>query len=285
MRTTNISASLPAFVVVFVLVFALVPACSGMAVGAVVSRLFPTSLLKEQLTTKDYNAIMTLKELFEATLWQDIAIDLVSAYPSQRKLLAGYQIVFETLKLMKPKDSELTLHISYDDSESEDGGHDVYGTKADNPDERWGLIFASWAEWLGMRLAPETISTATPGQIAALSLFEMTFFGFTEDMREQENQKLMESAEEAQQHPERLHKFDMNEFKHEFTMKERLTDMNRWLRWGNISKEYFGENAQWFSEHFIGENAPATYDEIDRQTLKSALKEIANQILYVAKEL
>ena len=41
-RTTNISASLPAFALVFVFVFALVPACSGMAVGADVSGLFPT---------------------------------------------------------------------------------------------------------------------------------------------------------------------------------------------------------------------------------------------------
>ena len=228
---------------------------------------------------------MKLKELLETTPWQDIAIALVSAYPNQRKLLEGYQIVFETLKMMKPKESDLTLHVVFDDSDSEDGGHDVYGTKADKPDERWGLLFVSWAEWLGMELAPETISKATPAQITALCLFEMTYFGFTEDMREQENQKLMKSAEEVQQHPERLHELDPSMLAHEFTMKEWLTDMNRWLRWGSVSKEYFGENARWFSEHFTGKNAPACYDEIDRQTLKSALKEIANQILYVSKKL
>ena len=103
---------------------------------------------------------MTLKELLQTTPWQDIAITLVTASPNQRKLLEGYQIVFETLKLMAPKDSDLTLHVVYDDSDSENGGHDVYGTKADKPDERWGLLFVPWAEWLGMELAPETISTA-----------------------------------------------------------------------------------------------------------------------------
>lgn len=77
---------------------------------------------------------MTLKELLKATPWQDIAITLVTAYPNQRKLLEGYQIVFETLKLMAPKDSDLTLHVVYDDSDSEDGGHDVYGT--DKPQEQ-----------------------------------------------------------------------------------------------------------------------------------------------------
>ena len=132
---------------------------------------------------------MTLKELLKTTPWQDIAITLVTAYPNQRKLLKGYQIVFETLKLMAPKDSDLTLHVVYDDSDSEDGGHDVYGIKADKPDERWGLLFVSWAEWLGMELAPATISTCTSGQIAALCLFEMTFFGFTEDLREEKNQE------------------------------------------------------------------------------------------------
>ena len=228
---------------------------------------------------------MTLNELLETTPWQDIAIALVTAYPNQRKLLEGYQIVFETLKLMDPKDSDLTLNVVYDDSYSEDGGHDVYGIKADKPDERWGLLFVSWAEWLGMELAPETISAYSHSQIAALCLFEMTFFGFTEDKREQENQKLMKTADEAKQHPERLHKLDPCILAHEFTMKEWLTDLNHWLRWASVSKEYFGENAHWFAEHFTGKNAPATFDEIDRHTLKSALKEIANQILYVAKEL
>ena len=228
---------------------------------------------------------MTLNELLETTPWQDIAIALVTAYPNQRKLLEGYQIVFETLKLMDPKDSDLTLNVVYDDSYSEDGGHDVYGIKADKPDERWGLLFVSWAEWLGMELAPETISAYSHSQIAALCLFEMTFFGFTEDKREQENQKLMKTADEAKQHPERLHKLDPCILAHEFTMKEWLTDLNHWLRWASVSKEYFGENAHWFAEHFTGKNAPATFDEIDRHTLKSALKEIANQIVYVAKEL
>ena len=228
---------------------------------------------------------MTLKELLKTTPWQDIAITLVTAYPNQRKLLKGYQIVFETLKLMDPKDSDLTLHVIYDDSDSEDGGHYVYGINAGKTDERWGLLFVSWAEWLSMELAPETISTCASGQIAALCLFEMTYFGFTEDMRELENQKLMKTAEEAKQHPERLHELDPNILSHEFTMKEWLTDLNRWLRWGSFSKEYFGGNVSWFSEHFTGKNVPEHYDEIDRQTLKSALKEIAHQILYVAKEL
>ena len=228
---------------------------------------------------------MTLKDLLETTPWQDIAITLVTAYPNQRKLLKGYQIVFETLKLMAPKDSDLTLHVVYDDSDSEDGGHDVYGTKVDKPDERWGLLFVSWAEWLGMELAPETISTYSQCQIAAMCLFEMTFFGFTEDLREEKNQELQKTAEETKQHPERLHELDPNMLTHEFTMKEWLTDLNRWLRWGSFSKEYFGENARWFSEHFTGKDAPASYDDIERHTLKSALKEIAHQILYVAKEL
>lgn len=228
---------------------------------------------------------MTLKELLETTQWQDIAIALVAAYPNQRKLLEGYQIVFETLKLMPAKESDMPLHVIYDDSDSEDGGHDVYGIKADKPDERWGLLFVSWAEWLGMELAPETISSFSPGKIAALCLFEMTFFGFTEDLREEKNKELMKTADEAKQHPERLHKLDPSMLSHEFTTKEWLTDLNQWLRWGSLSKEYFGENARWFSEHFTGKDVPKQDDEIDRQTLKSALKEIANQILYVAKEL
>lgn len=228
---------------------------------------------------------MTLKEIFTTTPWQDIAIALVSAYPNQRRLLEGYQIVFETLKLMEPKESEMTLYVVYDESKSEDGGHDVYGIKADKPDERWGLLFVPWAEWLGIEPAEETISTCTPEQIAASCLFEMTYFGFTEEQRKQQEASLDESIKEAEEHPEDLIEMKPEEWHIEISTKGYLRCLDRWLRWSTLSREYFGENDSWFKDNFLRKKAPDYFNEIDRQTLKAALKEIAREIEDVAEEM
>ena len=61
--------------------------------------------------------------------------------------------------------------------------------------------------------------------------------------------------------------------------------MDRWLRWGTLSREYFGENISWFKNRFLVDNAPENYNELDRQTLKAALKEVARDIMDVAKKL
>ena len=60
--------------------------------------------------------------------------------------------------------------------------------------------------------------------------------------------------------------------------KDWINDAGRWLRWGAFSKEYYGETAKWFRAHFSNETAPDYFSELDRQTLKAALKEVARRI-------
>ena len=113
----------------------------------------------------------------------------------------------------------------------------------------------------------------------------MTFFGFTEDTINQERQKLEASIKEADEHPENLIELKPDDYRVEITMKGYLQCLDRWLRWGDLSREYFGEDGSWFKERFLKKKAPEYYDELDRQTLKAALKEVAREILDVAKEL
>ena len=229
---------------------------------------------------------MKLKEIICQSDWQDVAIAIVTEHPCQRKNLEGFRIVFDTLLLMEPTESEYRIQIERRDDmpDSEYTYPDVFGVK-EGDEISYSLVFTPWTEWLGMDVCQETIETLLPSQITAYCLHEMTFFGFTEEQRKRQETLLDESIKEAEEHPEDLIELKPDDLHIEISMKGYLRCLDRWLRWGAISREYFGENASWFKNCFLVDTAPENYDELDRQTLKAALKEVAREILDVAKEL
>ena len=229
---------------------------------------------------------MKLKEIISQSDWQDVAIAIVTEHPCQRKYLEGFRIVFETLMLIKPTESEYQIRIErrVDMLNSEYSYPDVFGVK-ESDEVSYSLVFTSWAEWLGMDVCQETLEALTPNQISAYCLNEMTFFGFTEEQRKREEASLDESIKEAEEHPEDLIEFNPEDLRIEISMKGHLRCLDRWLRWGALAHDYYGKNISWFKTHFIGKEAPEYYDELERQTLKAALKEVAREILDVAKEL
>ena len=229
---------------------------------------------------------MKLKEIISQSDWQGVAIAIVTEHPCQRKNLEGFRIVFETLLLMEPTESEYQIRIERraDMLDSEYTYPDVFGVK-EGDEISYSLVFTPWTEWLGMDICQETQEALSPSQITAYCLHEMTFFGFTEEQREQQEASLDESIKEAKEHPEDLIELNPDDLHIEISMKGYLRCLDRWFRWGTLSREYFGENASWFKNHFLVDNAPENYDELDSQTLKAALKEVARDIMDVAKKL
>ena len=230
--------------------------------------------------------IMKLKEIISQVDWTEVAIAIVSERPYQRPVLKRFRKVFESLMLMEPAESEYQIRIdrSPDVLDPEDTYPEVVGTK-EGVDERWALSFCPWAEWLGMEVCTETMGAFSSSQIVANCLHEMTFFGFTEGKIKGHRDELDDRIREAEEHPEKLIKFNPDDYRFEITTKGYLRCLDRWLRWGAISKEYFGEDDAWFKEHFLRKKAPEYFDELDRQTLKAALKEVAREILDVAKKM
>lgn len=229
---------------------------------------------------------MLFNEIIHVAIWQEVAIALVSAYPYQRKNLEGYKIAFDTLQLMESTSSDYVIHVEQrpDILDPDYKYPDVYGKKPAS-DEQWSLVFTSWSEWLGMEVSSETLKAYSIHQIAAYCLYEMTFFGFTEEKRKQHEESLDASIEEAEEHPEELTEYDPSDFHFEMTMKSHLRCLDRWLRWENVAREYYGKHSKWFKIHFLDDKAPEQYDELERQTLKAALKEIARDICEIERQL
>lgn len=229
---------------------------------------------------------MKLKEIICQTDWQDVAIAIVTQRPCQRKALGRFMKVFESLVLMEPVATEYQIRI---EQQPEGLNSDrtfpvVVGVKK-GVDERWSLAFCSWTEWLGMEVCRKTMETYSNGQIVANCLHEMTFFGFTEDDIKRHGEELEDSVREAEEHPEDCVELSLEDWRIEISTKGYLRCLDRWLRWGWFAREYFGENDAWFKEHFLRKMAPEYFDEVDRQTLKAALKEVAREIGEVAEEM
>ncbi len=229
---------------------------------------------------------MTFKDIINKATWREVAIALVSEYPCQRKNLEGYQIVFDLMQVMEPEDSPYVIYVERrQDIRNPDITYpDVFGKRPAH-DEQWSLLFATWSEWLGMTVSDETTKLYSVHQITAYCLNEMTFFGFTEEKRKEQEASLDASINEADEHPEELTVLDPEELHFEMTMKSHLRCLDRWLRWGNVAKEYYGRDSKWFKKRFLDNEAPERYDELERQTLKAALKEIARDICEIARQL
>lgn len=60
-----------------------------------------------------------------------------------------------------------------------------------------------------------------------------------------------------------------------------LTQIMMYLKWGNISKEYFGYSRGWIYQRlngYDGNGNPSEFTPAQKQTLREALKDIARKI-------
>lgn len=62
--------------------------------------------------------------------------------------------------------------------------------------ENRAFELASWKEILGYELIPDNVSDSDPVELAAVTVYKMTFLGFTEEEVETEKQKMAEALSE-----------------------------------------------------------------------------------------
>lgn len=133
---------------------------------------------------------MKLHELFKNVTFEEIWPLIkelhndspVEVYDSLR---SNYKEVFYYVTALSSIDSDMRIVISWetDYDDPSDVYMDVSGRRIDNEDvgERYCLTLTRWSEWLGMDVDPNSLETFTKDQILAQCLFEMTFYGFTEE--------------------------------------------------------------------------------------------------------
>ena len=115
---------------------------------------------------------------------------LLNLYPDQKKIIDEYRIVFESLQTMQPVNDEMFIVLTEYECDTDDESHakstyvDVSGRKKAKSNcitESYAIEFAKWENWLGMKLAPETIDNFNELEVIAHCLYEMTFCGYEQE--------------------------------------------------------------------------------------------------------
>ena len=142
---------------------------------------------------------MKLYHLIHKHEWADIYAALVRLYPDYESELYGYEEVYKKLKALTPVESDMRLQV--DLVYSEHAGEFQFETKSINPKEEttktaplFVLEFTPWSKWLGMEVDEHTLEKYAETDIIAHCLYEMTFFGFTQEDIKVAEEKITDSG-------------------------------------------------------------------------------------------
>jgi len=166
---------------------------------------------------------MKLRELFMKKKWNKVFKNLVELYPECKKNELGYKSVFNyILTSEKTEDCqnmrlcidvcddsdycEETSEISYWDSvigRNGDSLSDFKGNKITDGDKEieqtWSLAMSSFDYWSSLEIDKKTMKEYSVLDIICHSLWEMTFFGFTNEDIEKQKEKIDRRSKEIEE--------------------------------------------------------------------------------------
>jgi hypothetical protein len=146
---------------------------------------------------------MKFFEIIKRAEWLSVEMVLLKLYPDEKKNLSGYKEVFNKLKIMPIKESNISILVSNEIDDFDNIEYvnvsGYYTNPKDNIDEQelsLAIEFTHWNEWLGMDVSPKTLSDFNELEIIAHCLYEMTFVGYEEKEIQAELDRINESVEE-----------------------------------------------------------------------------------------
>jgi len=153
------------------------------------------------------NSLATIKlyDLIKSNNWLSVEMTLRRLYPDQKSMTDEIRNVFEKLKFLEPEESDMTIVLTEYDSDTDDDSEietyvDVSGRKKENDNnsltDSYAIEFVVWKKWLGMDLLTETTNNFNELEIIAHCLYEMTFYGYTEEEIKVQFDTINDSIEE-----------------------------------------------------------------------------------------
>lgn len=136
----------------------------------------------------------TLYNLLRLVDFESVFSRLIFWFSDQEKSKDAYKTVFDNLLRMSQNKHNLNdLFIKIETDKDLDCEYmDVYGVKYNKSNIRYGLSFMSWSDWITMFIDNDTINSFSNEDIVAGCLYEMTFFGFSEEKVLDKRDKMIE---------------------------------------------------------------------------------------------
>ncbi len=140
---------------------------------------------------------MKLYEILKQTNPDDVISEINRWYKKQEKNEKGYRKVYQELLGMTPGPGEDGFRIKLvQEVNDEDEPWLITHGLEDGDEISYGLELYPWAELLGTEVSPETLAGFKAETIVAGCLYEMTFFGFTEDKIRETEERWSKAIEE-----------------------------------------------------------------------------------------
>jgi hypothetical protein len=122
------------------------------------------------------------RDIVRACSFKSVKESLLRLYPDQKKNITGYKDVFETLRLMRPRNNKEEMVI---DIRRVGRGENAYFSVSgicleEDISQLYALEYTPRSKWLGYEVAQSVLKKMPKDEIAAHCLWEMTFAGFTQ---------------------------------------------------------------------------------------------------------
>jgi len=141
---------------------------------------------------------MLLKDLVMSAHWLSVELMLLECYPDIENMMDEHKKVYEKLQIMQPQlnEMEIVLVDCEDHYDNEITNYvDVSGKRSDVlQSDSYALEFTAWEQWLGMKIALETIKNFTELEVIAHCLYEMTFIDYEQDLIKEQLGHLEDTA-------------------------------------------------------------------------------------------
>lgn len=148
---------------------------------------------------------MKFKELLLKYKKDRLIVDeIIRLYPDEKKNEQGYYKAINEMRSKRMKISGMELliehHKSTEEWEKDENGND---TEWENVllregEEVYSASFVTWSKMLGLEIAKETIAVYPPLSILAHTIWEMTFYGYSDKPIQEEFTKLKDIASEVE---------------------------------------------------------------------------------------
>ena len=143
---------------------------------------------------------MKFYEIIRSNNWLTIEMTFLKLFPDQKESIENYRLVFEALKFLQPKESEIDIILNPYDDEGQPSVVDVYGRnphpEPEDLNDALAIEFTSWDKWLGMNIDSLTLKEFSEPEIICHCLNEMTYAGFEEEEIQAEFSKLKSIVDE-----------------------------------------------------------------------------------------
>lgn len=132
--------------------------------------------------------MLIFQEVLNKVSFEEVWSKMLEYYPDLGQTNEKYSTVYESLlsKNLTTNLENMIIHIDAVDSDDSPNRdyieYRVHG-KNNSPEWNgyWDISANNWDEWLGFYVDHKAIDNFSSEQIVALCLYEMTWFGFTEE--------------------------------------------------------------------------------------------------------